>query len=124
MVEGIAWRFRTGAPWRDLPVEYGPWKTVWKRHRRFSGDGTWDKIHAELLAEADAGDHIGWAVSVDSTINRAHQHDEPPARHRGHYRTTRICVPSRLTTRSAVHAGVCPRRSTISWTDTGCRWSC
>lgn len=74
VVEGIAWRFRTGSPWRDLPVEYGPWKTVWKRHRRFSGDGTWDKIHAELLAEADAGDQIDWAVSVDSTINRAHQH--------------------------------------------------
>jgi len=74
MLEAIIWRFRTGSPWRDLPVEYGPWKTVWKRHRRFSGDGTWDKIHAELLAEADAGDHIDWAVSVDSTINRAHQH--------------------------------------------------
>jgi hypothetical protein len=47
---------------------------VWKRHRRFSGDGTWDKILAVLLARADAVEEIDWTVSVDSTINRAHQH--------------------------------------------------
>ncbi len=74
VVEGIIWRFRTGSPWRDVPGEFGPWKTVWKRHQRFSQDGTWDRIHAELLAEADARGEIDWAVSVDSTINRAHQH--------------------------------------------------
>lgn len=45
-----------------------------KRHRKFSGDGTWDKILAKLLAEADAAGEIDWTVSVDSTINRAHQH--------------------------------------------------
>ncbi len=40
--------------WRDLPVEFGPWQTIWKRHARFSKDGTWDKILAALLAQADA----------------------------------------------------------------------
>ena len=73
-VEGICWRLRTGSPWRDLPAEFGPWQTAWKRHRRFSADGTWDEIHAEILADADAVGEIDWAVSVDSTINRAHQH--------------------------------------------------
>jgi len=57
-----------------VSAEFGPWQTVWKRHRRFSGDGTWDKILAEVLAVADAGEQIDWAVSVDSTVNRAHQH--------------------------------------------------
>ena len=38
-----------GSAWRDLPGEFGPWQTVWKRHRRFSADGTWDRIHAALL---------------------------------------------------------------------------
>jgi transposase len=33
---------------------YGPWQTLWKRHARFSRDGTWDRIHAQLLAEAEA----------------------------------------------------------------------
>ncbi|WP_244523859.1 IS5 family transposase, partial [Blastococcus sp. DSM 46786] len=73
-VEGIIWRYRTGTPWRDLPAEFGPWQTVWKRHRRFAADGTWDRVHAALLADADAAGLIDWNVSVDSTINRAHQH--------------------------------------------------
>lgn len=74
VMEGIIYRFRTGIPWRDLPECYGPWQTVWKRHRRFSGDGTWDRIQASLLSEADAAGLIEWEVSVDSTVNRAHQH--------------------------------------------------
>lgn len=37
-------------------------------------DGTWEKIFAAVLAAADAVDDIGWTVSVDSTVVRAHQH--------------------------------------------------
>jgi transposase len=74
VVEGIIYRFRAGTPWRDLPPCFGPWQTVWKRHRRFSEDGTWDRVQARLLAEADAAGELVWDVSVDSTINRAHQH--------------------------------------------------
>lgn len=74
VIEGIVYRFRTGVAWRDLPESFGPWQTIWKRHKRFSIDGTWDKIHARLVAEADASGDLDWTVSVDSTINRAHQH--------------------------------------------------
>ncbi|MEK8225025.1 IS5 family transposase [Oerskovia sp. M15] len=75
VVEGIAYRYRTGIPWRDLPREaFGPWQTVWKGHKRFADDGTWDRVLAQLMAEADAAGEIDWTVSVDSTINRAHQH--------------------------------------------------
>ncbi|GAA4641408.1 hypothetical protein GCM10023197_02230 [Gordonia humi] len=74
VLEGIIWRYRTGSPWRDLPAEFGSWRTVWKRHDRFSKDGTWEAIVATLLADADAAGLIDWDVSVDSTINRAHQH--------------------------------------------------
>jgi transposase len=74
VVEGIAYRYRCGIAWRDLPEQFGPWQTVWKRHRRFAADGIWDRIHAVLLTEADAAGEIDWTVSVDSTINRAHQH--------------------------------------------------
>ena len=80
VIEGIVYRLRTGVAWRDLPDSFGPWQTIWKRHRRFSSDGTWDKIHARLIAEADAGGDVGWKVSVDSTINRAHQHATTLAR--------------------------------------------
>src|SRR3954447_24310145 len=44
VVEAIVYRFRTGVAWRDLPASFGPWQTAWKRHKRFSVDGTWDRI--------------------------------------------------------------------------------
>lgn len=73
VVEGII--YRTGIPWRDLPRdEYGPWQTVWKRHRRYSADGTWDAVLTYLLTIADAEGKIDWTVSVDASITRAHQH--------------------------------------------------
>ena len=74
VVEGVIYGYRCGIAWRDLPEEFGPWQTVWKRHRRFSGDGTWDRVHQALVARADAAGAVDWVVSVDSTINRAHQH--------------------------------------------------
>ena len=75
VVEGMAYRYRTGIPWRDLPREvFGPWQTVWKRHRRYAGDGTWDRVLAQLVAQADAAGEVQWQVSVDATITRAHQH--------------------------------------------------
>ena len=74
VIAGIIYRLRTGIAWRDLPDSFGPWQTVWKRHKRFSTDGTWDRIHARLVAEADAKGEVDWTVSVDATISRAHQH--------------------------------------------------
>jgi len=80
LVEGAIYRLRTGIAWRDLPVEFGPWQTVWKRHARFSKDGTWDKVLLALQADADAKGGIDWNVSVDSTIARVHQHGATAAR--------------------------------------------
>lgn len=74
VIEGILYRLRTSVPWRDLPDCYGPWQTVWKRHNRFSKDGTWDRVLAVLHAQAEALGRIDWNVAVDSTIARAHQH--------------------------------------------------
>ena len=64
LVEGAIYRFRTGVAWRDLPAEFGPWKTVWKRHHQFSTDGTWDNVLAALQVQADARGEIDWQVSV------------------------------------------------------------
>jgi transposase len=71
---------RTGVPWRDLPAEFGAWQTVHRRFQRWSTDGTLDRVLAELLADADAAGELEWAVSVDSTIARAHQHATCAAR--------------------------------------------
>ncbi|MBK5992483.1 IS5 family transposase [Streptomyces sp. MBT58] len=73
-LEAIAWKYRTCSPWRDLPDELGPFQTAHKRLIRWAVDGTWERILAALLAAADDADDIGWTVSVDSTVCRAHQH--------------------------------------------------
>ncbi len=74
LVEATVWRYRTGSAWRDLPAEFGPWQTAWKRHARFARDGVWDQVLTVLLAQADAAGGLDWQTSVDSTITRAHQH--------------------------------------------------
>jgi transposase len=74
VVEGIVFRFRTGIAWRDLPAEFGPWQTVWKRHHRFSRDGTWDRLLAVAQADAAAAGELNWQVSADSSVMRVHQH--------------------------------------------------
>ncbi len=74
-LEGIIWRFRTGAPWRDVPAEFGPFQSVWQRHRNWSFDGTYA---AMLDAVADqpwaSEEDLADLLSVDSTSVRAHQH--------------------------------------------------
>src|SRR5690625_5884654 len=39
VVEGIIYRYRCGIAWRDVPNDFGPWQTVWKRHRAWAADG-------------------------------------------------------------------------------------
>lgn len=74
MVEGIIYRYRCGIAWRDVPQVFGPWQSIWTWHRRMSADGTWDAVLARLLTAAEDAGILDWAVSVDSTIARAHQH--------------------------------------------------
>lgn len=80
LVEGAIYRYRTGIAWRDLPAEFGPWQTLWKRHHRFAVDGTWDRVLTVLQAQADAAEDIDWRVSVDTTVVRVHQHGTAAAR--------------------------------------------
>ncbi|MFF8848023.1 IS5 family transposase [Streptomyces sp. NPDC015127] len=74
VINGILHRVRTGVQWRDPPERFGPWKTVYERHRLWSADGTWERLLQQVQAEADAAGEIDWDIAVDSTIVRAHQH--------------------------------------------------
>lgn len=84
VINGVFHRDRAGQPWRDLPTRYGPWKTVYNRHRRWSGDGTWEEILSRLQTGCDEEEGADWAAAIDSTVVRAHQHaagarHQPPA---------------------------------------------
>lgn len=52
-INGILWRLRTGAPWRDVPERYGHWNSIWRCFRRWCADGTWEAV-ATALAETMA----------------------------------------------------------------------
>jgi transposase len=73
VLNGIVWKLATGAPWRDIPERYGPWKTCHERLRRWTADGTWDKVLSRVQVHTD-GAPVEWTIYVDSTVVRAHQH--------------------------------------------------
>ena len=73
-VNGILWKLRTGAPWRDLPECYGSWQTCHRRFVRWQQDGTWDRVLAHVQTKSDAVGEVIWEVSIDSTVIRSHQH--------------------------------------------------
>lgn len=56
-------------------------------------DGTWERVFTALIAQADAEEDLGWAVSVDSTVVRAHQH-AAGARKRGPRPASPMTMPS------------------------------
>ena len=70
VLDGILWICRTGAPWRDLPEEFGNWNSVWRQYRRWCESGVWDII---LQALADSGGDLDALQMIDSTTIRAHR---------------------------------------------------
>src|SRR6202162_5080245 len=68
-VEAILYRFRTGIPWRDLPVRFGYWKSTHQRFSRWAKSGVLERILQLMARDAD-NDYM----MIDATIVRAHQH--------------------------------------------------
>ena len=69
---GILWILPSGCSWRDAPERYGSWQTLYDRFRRWSRDGTWNRLLGALLAEMDRRGQIDWDLwCVDGTSIRA-----------------------------------------------------
>jgi transposase len=68
-VEAVIWKFRTGAPWRDLPERFGAWKNIHTRFSRWAVSGVWERVFKALADDPD-NDY----AMIDATIVRAHQH--------------------------------------------------
>ena len=68
MIDGILWILGTGAPWRDLPDELGPWATVWDLFDTWNADGTLYAILDRLRGQVQIGAEL-WCV--DGTSVRA-----------------------------------------------------
>ena len=66
IINGILWRLRTGAPWRDVPPKYGNWNTIYRRFRRWSEAEVWETMAVSLAEIMADSDHY----SIDSTTVR------------------------------------------------------
>jgi transposase len=72
LMDAIFWVVRTGAPWRDVPKEFGPWKTVYNHFDKWNSDGTLDKVRKRLLSRFVDDDEIDKELwCIDGTIVRA-----------------------------------------------------
>ena len=52
-LEGILWLLRSGARWRDIPLDLPSGSTCWRRLRDWAGEGVLAEIHAILIEELD-----------------------------------------------------------------------
>jgi transposase len=72
MIDAIFWRLRTGAPWRDLPEEFGPWKTVYNHFDKWNSDGILDQVQHRLLQNIVKDNGIDMDLwCIDGTVIRA-----------------------------------------------------
>ena len=70
-VEAVLWIARTGSPWRDLPAEFGPWNTVFKRFRDWVKADVFKRLFDAASDEPD----MEYAM-VDATIVKVHRHGQ------------------------------------------------
>lgn len=61
--EAIAWRARTGRPWRSLPERFGPWQTAWKRFDLWNRDGTWERLRAAAAGDPELAAELSWLTA-------------------------------------------------------------
>lgn len=72
VINGILWRLRTDAPWRDIPSRYGPWQTFYDRFVRWSRNGTWLRLLKVMQAAADEAGLVDWdGAALDATHIKA-----------------------------------------------------
>ncbi|WP_193142868.1 IS5 family transposase [Meridianimarinicoccus sp. MJW13] len=69
VLDGIFWIARTGAPWRDLPEEFGKWSSLYRQFRRWTLAGLWEEIMEALNESGIVPDAL---QMIDSTVVRAH----------------------------------------------------
>lgn len=85
VVEAVVWRFRTGAPWRDLPERFGNGNTIYRNFDRWAKAGVWARLLEHVQGAAECRGDVDRAASIDSTIARVHPHDATlPRVKRGH----------------------------------------
>ena len=66
-INAVMYVAKCGIPWRDLPLRFGPWNSVYVRFRRWAKKGVWQNIFKALA------DKEFETLLIDSTAIRVHQ---------------------------------------------------
>lgn len=67
--KAVFWIMRTGAPWRDLPPDYGDWSDTHRRFIRWRDKGVWEELLEILIDEPD----YEWLM-IDASHCKVHPH--------------------------------------------------
>jgi transposase len=93
VLNGLFWKLRSGAPWRDIPERYGPWSTIYDRYRNWCQEGRFAAMLVALRDQLDARDQLDWQQWwVDSTSIRASR-AAAGARKKGGLQTSQTTTP-------------------------------
>jgi transposase len=68
-INAVFWILRTGAPWRDLPPDYGDWKNTHRRFCRWRDKGQWESLLEVFIKEPD----YEWLM-IDASHCKVHPH--------------------------------------------------
>ena len=68
-INAVFWVPRTGAPWRDLPPDYGDWGNTHRRFIRWRNKNVWAELQEALVDDPD----FEWLM-IDASYIKVHQH--------------------------------------------------
>lgn len=68
-LNAVFWVLRSGAPWRDLPPQYGDWKNTHRRFSRWRDKKVWARMLEALIDDPD----FEWLM-IDASHVKVH-HD-------------------------------------------------
>ncbi len=68
-INAVFWILRTGAPWRDLPPDYGDWKNTHRRFCRWRDRGVWESLLEQVIEDPD----FEWLM-IDASHIKVHPH--------------------------------------------------
>ena len=68
-INAVFWVLRTGAPWRDLPPDYGDWGNTHRRFIRWRNKNIWAELQEALVDDPD----FEWLM-IDASYIKVHQH--------------------------------------------------
>lgn len=99
-MNGILWILKTGAPWRDLPKEFGYWNSVYQRFLTFTMNGTIRRIFQALvqmkydLGQIDIARLNGYWAAIDGSIVRVHKAAAGASSKKSQKKASRKTMPS------------------------------